>query len=106
MPLEALSCKTLGKNDKELAAGGYRKLNSRHWGALFFIITLAGLVFGQTFELDQQKGTGAPKAKPEQKEQGQKNQSQSNSQSNKDQQKTGDSATPSLGWGSSIEVAR
>src|SRR5882757_1409517 len=102
MPLEALSCKTLGKNDKELAAGGYWKLNSRHWGTLFFIITLTGLVFGQTFELDQQKGTGSPKAKQDQKDQGQKNQSQSN----KDQQKTGDSATPSLGWGSSIEVAR
>jgi len=102
MPLEALSCKTLGKNDKELAAGGYWKLNSRHWGTLFFIITLTGLVFGQTFELDQQKGTGSPKAKQDQKDQGQKNQSQSN----KDQQKTGDSASPSLGWGSSIEVAR
>jgi tetratricopeptide (TPR) repeat protein len=81
------------------------ELNSRHWGTIFFIFTLAGLASGQTFEVDQQANQG-------QKNQGRTNQNPTNqnqtnqNQSNKDQQKTGDAGTPSLGWGSSIELAR
>jgi tetratricopeptide (TPR) repeat protein len=97
----------LERTRKTLLRAGYWKLNSRYWGAIFFIITLAGLAFGQTFELDQQKATSSPKVSQGQKNQGQKNQGQEHQdQSNKDQRRTGDSLTPSLGWGSSIEVAR
>src|SRR5881396_3717411 len=92
----------LERTSKTLLRAEYWKLNSRYWGAIFFIITLAGLAFGQTFELDQQKATRSPKVSQGQKNQGQEQQDQSN----KDQRRTGDSLTPSLGWGSSIEVAR
>ena len=53
---------------------------------------LASLVFGQTFEVDQQNGTNSPRDQKKDQKQGQSSKA--------------DSATPSLGWGSSIEVAR
>ncbi len=56
--------------------------------AIAFILTLASLAPGQTFDLD--KGTSSTASKEHK-------QSQAGS---------GDSATQSLGWGSSIEVAR
>ena len=69
---------------------GNPKLNSRSRIAISFIITLATLALGQTFEVNQQKGTSAPG------KQGQK----------QTQPGTTDSGGQNLGWGSSIEVAR
>jgi len=72
--------------------GGVLQLQNRLWVVIWVviivIIMLASLVFGQTFEVDQQNGTSSPK-------------DQKKGQSSK-----ADSTTPSLSWGSSIEVAR
>ena len=73
----------LERTSKTLLRAEYWKLNSRYWGAIFFIITLAGLAFGQTFELDQQKATSSPKLSQGQKNQGQQNQDQSNESSSR-----------------------
>ena len=67
-------------------ASGGQKLNHRSPTAIAFILTLANLALGQTFDVN--KGTASTAAK-EQK-----------------QSQAGSGATQNLGWGSSIEVAR
>ena len=82
--------------EEDLAAVGYWKLNSRFWGAILFIIMLAGLASGRPSNWISRRNKSPKRTKAR----------RFRKQSNKDQRKTGDSSSPGLGWGSSIEVAR